>query len=44
MENKESSEKRISITIYDILTDNKFPEDKINELVPKITDLAKCNL
>jgi transcription initiation factor TFIIIB Brf1 subunit/transcription initiation factor TFIIB len=37
---KKSSEKRISVTIYDILTDNKFPEDKINELLPKIIDLA----
>ena len=34
----------MSIIIYDILTENKFPEDKINELTPKIIDLAERNL
>jgi hypothetical protein len=41
---KKSSEERISVTIYDILTENKFPEDKINDLVPKIIDLAERTL
>jgi Type I restriction enzyme HindI endonuclease subunit-like, C-terminal len=41
---KKSSEKGISVIIYDILIKNKFPEDKISELVPKIIDLAKRNL
>jgi type I restriction enzyme R subunit len=41
---EKSSKKRMSVTIYDILTENKFAEDKINELIPKIIDLAERNL
>ena len=41
---KKSSKKRISIIIYDILTDYKISEDEINELVPKIVELAERNL
>jgi type I restriction enzyme, R subunit len=41
---KTSSEKKISIAIYDILSENKYPEDKANELTMKIIDLAKRNL
>ena len=42
--NKRSSEKRMSIAIYDILSENKYPEDKTNELTTKIIDLAKRDL
>lgn len=41
---KRSSEKKMSIAIYDILSQNKYPEDKINELTMKIIDLAKRDL
>jgi hypothetical protein len=41
---KTSSEKKLSIAIYDILTENKYPEDKVDKIVPKIIDLAKRNL
>ncbi|MGI0013743.1 MAG: type I restriction enzyme subunit R domain-containing protein, partial [Nitrososphaera sp.] len=39
--NKTSSEKRISIIIYDILQENGFPEEKFDELVGKISELAR---
>jgi type I restriction enzyme R subunit len=42
--NKKSSEKKISITIYDILSGNGYPEDKINETTIQIVDLAKRDL
>ena len=41
---KRSSGKKMSIAIYDILSENKFPEDKANELSMKIIDLAKKDL
>ena len=42
---KRSSEKKMSIAIYDILSDNdNFPEDKANELTMQIIDLAKKDL
>ena len=42
--NKRSSEKKMSIAIYDILSENKYPENKTNELTLKIIDLAKRDL
>ena len=42
--NKRSSEKRMSIAIYDILSENRYPEDKTNELTMQIIDLAKRDL
>ena len=43
--NKRSSEKKMSIAIYDILSENiKYPEDKTNELTMQIIDLAKRDL
>lgn len=41
---KTSSEKKLSIAIYDILIENKYPEDKVDRITPKIIDLAKRNL
>jgi hypothetical protein len=43
---KRSSEKAMSIAIYDILSENnnKYPEEKINELTTKIIELAKRDL
>jgi hypothetical protein len=41
---KTSSEKKMSIAIYDILNDNKFPDSKIDELTGQIIELAKRNL
>lgn len=41
---KTSSKKKMSIIIYDILTENRFPENKIDELTQKIIDLAERNL
>ena len=41
---KRSSEKKMSIAIYDILYEKKFPEDKTNELTMQIIDLAKRDL
>ena len=41
---KTSSRKKMSIIIYDILTENKFPETKVDELTQKIIDLAEHNL
>lgn len=41
---KTSSEKKFSIAIYDILIENKYPEDKVDEITLKIIDLAKRNL
>lgn len=42
--NKRSSEKKMSISIYDTLSENGFPEEKINELTIQIIDLAKRDL
>jgi type I restriction enzyme R subunit len=42
--NKRSSEKKMSIVIYDILSENGYPEDKINEITMQIIDLAKRDL
>ena len=41
---KTSSRKKMSIIIYDILTDNKFTETKVDELTQKIIDLDEHNL
>ena len=41
---KRSSKKNMSNIIYDILTDNKYPEDKVDEITGKILDLAERNL
>ena len=41
---KTSSKKNMSIIIYDILTENNFPEDKVDEITSKIIDLAGRNL
>jgi type I restriction enzyme R subunit len=42
--NKRSSEKKMSVAIYDILSENGYPEKKINELTMQIIDLAKRDL
>jgi type I restriction enzyme R subunit len=42
--NKKSSEKKVSIDIYDILSENGYSEEKINELTMQIIDLAKRDL
>lgn len=41
---KKSSEKRISIIIYDILNEYKFKDDKVNELTQQFMELARRNL
>lgn len=41
---KRSSEKKMSIEIYDILVENKYPEDKIEDITQMIIDLAKRHL
>lgn len=41
---KRSSEKKMSIDIYDILLENKYPEKKIEEITQMIIDLAKRHL
>lgn len=41
---KRSSEKKMSIAIYDILSENKYPKNKTNELTMQIIDLAKRDL
>jgi type I restriction enzyme R subunit len=41
---KTSCEKKLRIAGYDILTENKYPEDKSDLLTPKIVELAKRNL
>jgi type I restriction enzyme, R subunit len=41
---KRSSEKKMSIAIYDILSENNYSEDKGNELTMRIIDLAKRDL
>jgi Type I restriction enzyme HindI endonuclease subunit-like, C-terminal len=41
---KTSSKKKMSIIIYDILTENKFPENKFDGLTQQIIDLAERNL
>ena len=42
--NKRSSEKKMSIAIYDILSENGYPQDKTNEITMQIIDLAKRDL
>jgi hypothetical protein len=42
--NKRSSEKKMSIAIYDILSESGYPEEKINELITQTIDLAKRDL
>jgi hypothetical protein len=39
--NKRSSEKKMSIAIYDILSENGYPKDKTNELSKYIQSLSK---
>jgi len=41
---KKSSEKRMSIIIYDILNEYKFKDDKVNELAQQFMELAKRDL
>ena len=41
---KKSSEKRMSIIIYDILNEHKFRDDKVNELTQQFMELAKRDL
>ncbi len=41
---KRSSEKKMSIDIYDILVESKYPEKKIEEITQMIIDLAKRHL
>ena len=41
---KTGSEKEMIITIYDILSENNFPSDKIGELAIKIINLARRHL
>ena len=41
---KTSCEKKLCIAIYDILNENKYPEDKVDKITPKIVELAKRNL
>jgi hypothetical protein len=42
--NKRSSEKKMTISIYDILSENGYSEDKTNEVTAKIIELAKMDL
>jgi type I restriction enzyme, R subunit len=42
--NKRSSEKKMSIGIYDILSESGYSEDKTNEVTTKIIELAKMDL
>jgi hypothetical protein len=42
--NKRSSEKKMSIVIYDILSENGYSEDKINDITMQIIYLAKRDL
>jgi hypothetical protein len=42
--NKRSSEKKMSVAIHDILSENGYPQDKINEITMQIIDLAKRDL
>lgn len=41
---KRSSEKKMSVDIYDILVENKYPEKKIEDITQMIIDLAKRHL
>jgi hypothetical protein len=41
---KTGSEKEMIITIYDILSENNFPNEKIGELANKIIHLARRHL
>lgn len=38
---KANSERKIGLVVYDILQENRYPEDKIEEMITKILDLAK---
>ena len=42
--NKRSSEKKMGIAVYDILSENGYLEEKTNELIVQIIDLAKRDL
>jgi hypothetical protein len=41
---KKSSEKRMSIIIYDILSEHNFGDDNVNELTQQFMELAKRDL
>ncbi|MDQ6864406.1 MAG: DUF3387 domain-containing protein [Thermoproteota archaeon] len=41
---KTSSKKNMSNIIYDILTEYKFPDDRVDDITAKIIDLAERNL
>jgi type I restriction enzyme, R subunit len=41
---KTSSKKKMSVIVYDILTENKIPENKVDGLTQKIIGLAERNL
>ena len=41
---KRSSEKKMSIDIYDILVENKYPDKKIEDVTQIIIDLVKRHL
>lgn len=41
---KRSSEKKMSIDIYDILSENKYPDQKIEDVTQMIIDLARRHL
>jgi hypothetical protein len=41
---KTSSDKKMSIAIYDILNESKIPEAKVDGLTSQIIELAKRNL
>ena len=41
---KTSSEKKMSISIYDILNENKFSDNQVDELTGQLIELAKRNL
>ena len=41
---KTSSEKKMSISIYDILNENKFSDNHVDELTGQLIELAKRNL
>ena len=41
---KTSSKKNMSMSIYDVLSTKKFPEDKLDELTDEIMTLAENNL
>jgi hypothetical protein len=41
---KRSSEKKMSIDIYDMLVENKYPNEKIEDITRMIINLAKRHL